>query len=269
VLVNDVNLNVRLVGSGRPVVALHGFAGAMATWTEFIAEAQNRYTIITIDLLGHGGSDAPKTRERYRMERIVDDIATVVHQSGFQRACLLGYSMGGRIALATAALIPNTCDVLILEGASPGLESPNARLRRQRSDDALADFILEEGIEAFTNYWAQQPLFDSQKTLPPQIKDRIRSQRLKSNPIGRANTLRATGLGAQPCIHKLLPSINAPALCIAGEYDRKFTSIARKMCSKLGNGRLAIIPGAGHATHIEKPREFNRVVLNFLEESFD
>jgi 2-succinyl-6-hydroxy-2,4-cyclohexadiene-1-carboxylate synthase len=131
----------------------------------------------------------------------------------------------------------------------------------------LADFILKEGIEAFTDYWGQRPLFDTQKSLSSKIRGRIKDQRLKSSPIGLGNTLRAAGPGAQPSLSKLLPSIKIPALCVVGEYDLKFITIARKMCSKLQNGRLAIIPGAGHATHLEKPRDFNRVVLTFLDES--
>jgi len=269
VLVNGVNLNVRTAGSGPPVVALHGFAGDMSTWTQFVGEAKKRYTVVTIDLLGHGGSDAPTAVERYRMERAVDDIAAAIRELGFSRACLLGYSMGGRVALAAAASHPSAYRSLIIEGASPGLQSPAARARRQRKDEALANLILNEGIEAFTNFWAEQPLFNSQRSLPTHIQDRIRKQRLKSNPIGLANTLRAIGPGAQPSIHELLPSLNMPVLCITGVYDRKFTTIARRMCNKLRNGRLEIIPGAGHAAHLEKPRDFNSVVLAFLDECLD
>jgi len=267
VLVNDVNLNVKTTGSGPPVVALHGFAGDMSTWSEFIPEAQRKYTIITIDTLGHGGSDAPDAPERYRMENTVNDIVAAIRKLGFSQAAWIGYSMGGRVALAAAALLPNACRTLVIEGGSPGLMSPSARAQRRKHDKALANFILKKGIEAFTDYWEQQPMFNTQKSLPSNIRDRIRNQRLKSNPIGLANTLRAAGTGAQPSFHEMLPSIKIPVLCIVGEYDRKFTTIARKMCSKLQNGRLTVIPGAGHAAHLEKPSDFNRAVLTFLDGS--
>ena len=268
-LVNGVNLNVKAVGTGPAIVALHGFTGDMSTWSEFVVEAEKKYTVITIDLLGHGSSDAPRAPERYRMEQALDDIASVIHELGFSKACWLGYSMGGRIALAAAAMIPNVCHSLVLEGASPGLRSTNARVLRQRKDEALADFILKEGVAAFVDFWTEQPLFKSQKSLPTHIQGRIRDQRLRNNPIGLANTLRVIGPGTQPSINEMLPSISIPVLCIAGEYDQKFTTIARKMCNKLQNGRLRIIPGAGHATHLEKPQDFNRIVLDFLNESLD
>jgi len=267
VLINGVNLNVKVVGSGPPIVALHGFAGDMTTWADFIPEAQKTHTVITIDLLGHGGSDAPKDPERYRIEHAATDIATVIHQLELSQACVLGYSMGGRMALAVAALRPNVCHGLVLEGVSPGLTSPNARARRRKKDETLAKLILNDGIEAFTNYWAGQPLFNSQKSLPLNVQDRIRSQRLKSNPIGLANTLLAAGLGEQQPFHKYLPRLRIPVLCIAGADDRKFATIAQKMYRKLQNGQLVVIPNAGHAAHLEKPQDFNRAVLAFVDES--
>jgi 2-succinyl-6-hydroxy-2,4-cyclohexadiene-1-carboxylate synthase len=259
-LVNGVNLNVKKTGSGSPVVALHGLAGSMSTWTEFVQEAQNEYTVITIDLLGHGGSDSPSAFERYRLEHSITDITAALEKLGVSRPCWLGYSMGGRIALLAAASNPDACRCLVLEGASPGLISPSARASRRRRDEALASLIMKEGVEAFLNYWEQQRLFESQRTLPLSVQERIRNERLRNNPIGLANTLRAASPGAQPPVRKLLRNLKIPVLCIAGEYDYKFRSIAREMSSKLRHGQLAIIPGAGHATHIERPREFNRVV---------
>ncbi len=264
-LVNGVNLNVKVTGSGPAVVALHGFAGSMFTWTEFVQETRKEYTVITIDLLGHGGSDSPSDPERYSVEHSIADIAAVLDKLGVSGACWLGYSMGGRIALASAALMPNECGCLVLEGASPGLISPKERARRKRSDEALARLIIEEGVEAFLNYWQQQPLFASQKLLPREVQERIRNQRLRNNPTGLANTLRAASPGVQPPVHESLPTLKIPVLCIAGEYDHKFSAIAKEMCSKLRNGHLSIIPGVGHTPHVEKPQEFNRVVLDFLD----
>jgi len=266
VQVNGVNLNVKADGSGPAIVAIHGFTGDMSTWAEFAAEAKKKYTVITPDLLGHGGSEVPNAVARYQMERTVDDIAAVIRELGFPQACWLGYSMGGRIALAAAALAPNACRSLVIEGASPGLLSPNARLRRQKKDEALANLILKDEIEEFTARWAEQPLFSTQKSLPLNIQQRIRNQRLKNNPVGLANTLRAAGSGVQPPIHPFLPNIKIPVLCVVGEYDHKFTTIARRMCSKLQNGRVEVIPKAGHAPHLEKPVEFDSVVFAFLEE---
>lgn len=263
-LVNGVNLNLKTTGSGPGVVALHGFAGNMSTWTQFVCSARKQYTVITIDLLGHGRSESPRTRERYRVERSIADIATALKQLNVARPCWMGYSLGGRIALAAAALSPESCGALVLEGASPGLNSTAERRARRRRDEALARLIMKEGVNTFTDYWGRQPLFESQKFLPPSVRRRIREQRVRSKPLGLANTLRAANPGVQPPVSTLLPKIKVPVLCIVGEYDHKFITLGKEMCKKLPNGRLKIIPRAGHAPHIEKPREFNTTVLSFL-----
>ena len=267
-LVNGVNLNIKVVGSGPPVVALHGFAGNMSTWSVFAQEAQQEYTLVTVDLLGHGASDSPKNFQRYSVEHSTNDIAVILDNLRIPRTCWLGYSMGGRIALVAATLNPNRCECLIIESASPGFRLKEERDERVRSDSALTRFIEEEGVEAFSNYWEQQPLFASQTKLPSATRERIRNQRLKNNAMGLANTLRAAGSGAQPPVHDLLSTLKIPVLCIAGEDDSKYCSIAREMCSLLPNARVSIIPKAGHAPHLEQPEEFNRVVLAFLREYY-
>jgi 2-succinyl-6-hydroxy-2,4-cyclohexadiene-1-carboxylate synthase len=239
----------------------------MSTWAKFVQAASKHYKVITVDLLGHGGSDSPITQDRYRIERSIADIATLLKKLRVARPCWLGYSMGGRIALAAAALTPEQCGCLVLEGASPGLSSPNERAQRRRRDEALARLIMKKGVHQFTDHWERQPLFESQRSLPRRVREQIRKQRLRNNPIGLANTLRAANPGTQPPVHKLLPNIKIPVLCIVGEYDRKFKTIAKDMCNKLPNGRLTIIPKTGHAPHIEKTREFNSAVLTFLNET--
>ena len=238
----------------------------MSTWSRFVLQGRNRYSIITIDLLGHGRSDSPTASERYSLENCVADITAVLRKLRVPRPFWLGYSMGARIALFAAVSQPDSCRALVLESASPGLVSPNARARRRGKDAALANLIMEKGMEAFSNYWERQPLFRSQRSLPPSAREWIRRQRLNNSPIGLANTLRAANPGAQPPAHKLLPKLRIPVLCIVGERDRKFRIVAKEMCSKLRYGRVEIIPGAGHAAHIEKPLEFNRAVLAFLAE---
>jgi 2-succinyl-6-hydroxy-2,4-cyclohexadiene-1-carboxylate synthase len=266
VIVNGVNINAKKTGSGPPVVALHGFAGNMSTWSSFVQQAKHHYTVITIDLLGHGRSDSPKDYRRYSPKNSIADTMAVLEKFQVAQPSWLGYSMGGRLALLAASSNPESCRSLILEGASPGLLAPNARIQRRKRDAALARHIIREGVGAFSNYWEQQPLFASQRSLPRSIRERIRRQRLGNSAIGLANTLRAANPGAQPPVHNSLSKLKTPVLCIVGEYDHKYRSIARQMCSKLPHGQVAIIPRAGHAPHIERSREFNRVVLKFLNE---
>jgi len=238
----------------------------MFTWRNFIQHAKHHYTVLSVDLLGHGKSDSPTDSSRYRPKNSVADIAALLGKFQISRPSWLGYSMGGRIALLAATLNPESCRCLILEGSSPGIQARNARAERRKRDAALARFIMKEGVVAFANYWERQPLFASQQSLPRSTRQRIRRQRLKNNPRGLAYTLLAANPGAQPPVHRSLSKLKMPVLCVVGEYDVKYRSIAKEMCSKLPHGHVAVIPDAGHAPHIERPREFNRVVLDFLNE---
>jgi 2-succinyl-6-hydroxy-2,4-cyclohexadiene-1-carboxylate synthase len=237
----------------------------MSTWSDFVHDAEKRYKIITVDLLGHGGSDFPKDAARYSQEHTAADIIAILSKLGIEQACWMGYSMGGRLALLTAVSNPEKLTGLILEGASPGLSTVKQRAQRAKKDDQLADRIVDHGIETFADFWENQGILETQKRLPKEIRDWLRQQRLANNPVGLANTLRAVGLGVQQPVQKLLPSLEIPVLCVTGSLDKKFTTIAKQMCKKLPNGKLAVIRGSGHAPHLEKPEQFNKAVLRFLD----
>src|SRR3990172_2989612 len=167
--VNGVHLNVELSGAGLPLVLLHGFTGSIASWKPHIPIFEKRFQTIAVDLLGHGSSDSPADPMRYRMERCVEDLISIFEPLGLEQVGLLGYSMGGRVALHVAAAHPDRVRALVLESASPGLAGPFERQARVTSDEALADSIERDGLEAFVNRWEQSLLFASQARLPESV----------------------------------------------------------------------------------------------------
>ncbi len=243
---------------------LHGFTGSTASWGKLLQEfVNNSLHVIAIDMLGHGNSDAPADPERYSMEHCQADILAVLQQLAVEpgEAILLGYSMGGRIALYSA--YSRYFRALILESASPGLAKPQEREERRRSDSALAARIEREGVEAFVNYWEQIPLFASQRGLSEGQWQAQRRQRLNNRSQGLANSLRGVGTGEQPPLQSQLTNLDIPVLLLAGERDSKFCQIARDMAAKLPQSQLQIIPDAGHTIHLEQPEQFTRSVCAF------
>ncbi|HEY8394287.1 MAG TPA: 2-succinyl-6-hydroxy-2,4-cyclohexadiene-1-carboxylate synthase [Thermaerobacter sp.] len=251
-------------GDGEPIVLLHGFTGSTATW-EAQREALARLgPVIAVDLVGHGRSGAPAGVDRYRMERCVADLLTLFDRLGLRRLRLVGYSMGGRVALHVALAAPERIGALVLESASPGIADPAARAERRRQDEALAARIEREGIEAFVRYWESLPLFATQRHLPEGVRERLRAQRLANRPHGLANSLRGMGAGAQEPLWARLPELHLPVLLVVGELDARYVGIAQEMVGLLPAARLAVVPGAGHTVHLERPADFNRVVTAFL-----
>ena len=266
--VDGARLSVHLQGEGPALLLLHGFTGSNAMWTPHLAAFEG-FTTVSVDLLGHGESDAPPTPNRYRMERCVDDLTSLLNHLKIERVAVLGYSMGGRVALQLALRAPGRLWALVLESTSPGIDDPAEREDRVRSDAALADEIERNGIDAFVDGWQALPLFASQSRLSAAAREELRRQRLRNSPVGLANSLRGAGAGQEAPVLNRLGEIRIPTLLIAGALDQKYVALARKMSDALPCARTQIVSDAGHATHLEQPEAFDRVVREFLREHID
>src|SRR5436305_10658514 len=270
VQVHGIRLGVEQRGEARKsastLVMLHGFTGSAAGWGLHL-DTLTAYglRVIAFDLPGHGQSDAPKDPRRYSIEHCRRDILAALPQLGVSKgqAILLGYSMGGRIALYTA--FSSFFRALILESASPGLAVPGEREQRRLSDETLAASIERDGVPAFIERWENLPLFASQKTLPLDCREKLHQQRLQNSATGLAQSLRGVGTGVQQSLYAQLPTLNIPVLLIPGELEAKFTTIARHMAQALPPPQLHIIPAAGHTVHLERPQAFASLVGNFVK----
>ncbi len=262
-------LHAMLAGDvkARPLVLLHGFTGSAETWTPFLPALTRQSRVIAVDLLGHGRSDAPDDPQRYRMECCVEGLLALLDDLGVAQIDVLGYSMGGRVALHLATAAPERVRALVLESASPGIEDPHERQARAAADAALAERLEREGLEAFVTYWEQQPLFATQARLPEAARAYLRAQRLRQRPLGLANSLRGMGAGRQEPLWDRLGELRMPALIITGALDEKYCAIGRRMAACMPCARLEIVPDAGHAVHLEQPEAFTRLVVAFLSGS--
>jgi 2-succinyl-6-hydroxy-2,4-cyclohexadiene-1-carboxylate synthase len=265
-LADDVSLNVSVIGSGRPVLFLHGFTGSTQTWNRQLAHFGPGWRVAALDFLGHGLSVSPTDPKRYQMDRCLQDLSVLMRTLALEGAAVVGYSMGGRVALALAIEYPELVGTLVLESASPGLKSADERAARAAADEALAAVLEREGIVSFVNQWEAQPLWASQASLPVPTKVELRRARLQNNPLGLAASLRGLGIGAQSSYWDRLGGVQAPTLVVTGQLDVKFTGIAALMAHAIPRARLEIVAGAGHSVHLEQPVNFDRLVLEFISQ---
>ena len=254
--------HIAIQGAGDPLVLLHGFSGDASTWHEVLERLADYFLLIAIDLLGHGASDAPADTASYRMDSVAADLIGLLDDLKLKQPGLLGYSMGGRLALFLACAYPSRFRALLLESASPGLAEERARAERRRRDNQLADAIEANGVASFVAHWESLPLWATQSEA--QIRAQ-RKQRLANHPRGLANSLRGMGVGAQPNLWRQLPNLTVPTGLIAGERDDKFRRINQAMEEAIPRARLMIIPGAGHNTHLEDPDAFCQALRTFLQ----
>ena len=254
-MVNQLRYHYEQVGFGPPVLLLHGFTGRGRNW-----EGVSSFEFIGVDLLGHGLTDAPTDPARYGMEYAAADLATLILDLTTSPVHLVGYSMGGRLALYLAWHYPHLFRSLVLESGSPGLASSAERQTRRASDEQLAQRLERDGIEPFVTYWEQIPLFASQNQLPDEVRQQLHQQRLQNNPAGLANSLRGMGTGVQPSLWEQLPELHLPVLLLAGALDSKFVTIAQQMAEQLPQAQFALIPNAVHTIHLEQPSAWAKAV---------
>ena len=259
-----VQLRVLREGAGTPVLALHGFTGAAESLAGVAERLRGRHTVVRVDLVGHGASEAPLTLAPYAMKACAAQLDAVCAALGIGVAHWLGYSMGGRAALALAALHPERVRSLLLVGASAGIPDATERAARVRDDEALAAAIEREGVPGFVERWMALPLFASQARLGATALAEQRAQRLRNRAHGLANSLRGMGAGAQPPLHDALARLAAPACFVAGAEDAKFSALAEQLAAIAARGEARVIANTGHAAHLEAPGAFTALALAFF-----
>ena len=228
----------------RTLVLLHGFTNTGASWGPVAAALPERYRPQAPDIRGHGGAS---DRRPVSLTAVIDDLAALAGDDGCE---LAGYSMGGRLALHAAFALPGRVRRLVLIGASPGLADPGERAERRAADDALADEVERMTIEQFAERWARTPVLTGQ---PPAVLAAVTAQRLRNTPAGLAAALRGLGTGALPSLWERLGGLAIPVELVVGERDAKFRATAERMAAALPEARVHVVPGAGHAVHLEDP----------------
>jgi 2-succinyl-6-hydroxy-2,4-cyclohexadiene-1-carboxylate synthase len=267
VIVNSISYHLDVCGEGYPLLMLHGFTGRGANWAPFCKDIGSSSQLIMPDIIGHGATrvtNIESSIHHYQIESVANDMIAIIDQLGYDKVDLLGYSMGGRLALAIAVRYPNRIRKIILESASPGLPTLEERTQRVNSDLELAHFILSNGVESFVEYWESIPLFKSQDSLSLEKKKSIRQQKLMNDPMELSRSLTGMGTGAQPSYWDNLSQVQSNVLLLVGELDDKFCKIAEEMKKKLHNGVIYKVEQAGHAIHVEQPEKFGTIVREFL-----
>jgi len=239
-------------GAGPRLTLVHGFTQTGGSWGEVARLFATGFEVVRVDLPGHGRSSA------IRMS--FDDTASAIGAVG-GRGVYVGYSMGARLCLRLALERPDLVRGLVLVGGSPGIATPPERTARLAADGQLADDIERIGTVAFLRRWLAQRMF---ATLTP-TEDDLDGRRANP-PEGLAAALRALGIGAQEPLWGRLGELEMPVLLVAGELDAKFAVAGERMAAAIGaNAHAVVLPGRGHAAHLEEPDAFCRLVWTALD----
>lgn len=252
-----------------PLLLLHGFLGGTEDWMSLAQSLGADFHVMAVNLPGHGPGWRGWAVEAQGMAACAAGIVAGLDAAGIGRMSLAGYSMGGRLALYLAIHYPERFSRLVLESASPGMETPEKRKMRAAQDGALAQRLAAMAprspeFRAFLEEWYEQPLFTSLKQHPETRAILIARRHAHGTPALLARSLRALGTGVQPDLWPALPELTTPTLLLTGELDRKFTIIAEDMGRACPAMAVEVFSGCGHNVHLENPGAWLTVVRAFL-----
>lgn len=261
-----VYLHYRLEGDPEKplLILLHGFLGSHRDWSPIIENLRHSYRLLAIDLPGHGYTRVTGGADGYTFLAAATAMIEIADSLDAATFSVIGYSMGGRLALYLASIYAMRIDSLVIESASPGLRSEEERAARRAQDEEWARMLDRGDMRAFLDRWYAQPLFASLHRDEARFQALL-DERLKNCPAELARALRGMGAGSQQPLWGEWSDNHIPALLIVGESDAKYRAIADEMASLCREAVVEQIPGSGHNVHYERPDSYTTALTRFLE----
>lgn len=254
-LLGSYTIHYELQGEpSRPkLLFLHGFMGSGSDFAAIIDSLLPEFCCLTVDLPGHGQTQVLDS-VGYGMEVFAPVLLNLLYRLNFVPCHLVGYSMGGRLALYMTYQFPQAFSSVLLASASPGLATVAERTLRQRQDAVLAASLVSEDWPTVLRRWYEQPLFSTFKAY--ESFNAIFQRRLQNCPHQLAQALQGLGTGAQPSLWNVLSSFKMPMTLVVGALDLKFVQINQRMAAQVPLAQLKIVPECGHVVHAENSAAF-------------
>lgn len=276
-----------------PVVLLHGFMQSSTSWDSIARSLTNRFCVYVLDFIGHGLTEKSKKAARYTYEDMAASVDYFLRKvvcaqekrgrekrvhtrrdltnrsqtkhTQIKRAHVIGYSMGGRIALRLLQTSSDLLASVVLESCNLGCATQAERTEAAQRNQDWVDRIQHDGMEAFVNYWETLPMFATQKELG--WDKLLHVSRAANDPTSMVLCLQGSGKQAMPLTEVTLEAVRAQRkkglsmLYIYGDKDAKSAAVAATLESE---GVLVSAIPAGHNVHLEAPMLYLKEVVHFL-----
>ncbi len=242
---DGVQIYYETAGSGPAILLSHGYSSTAQMWTGQVAAFQDRYTVISWDMRGHGQSDSPTDQAAYSEAATVGDMAAILEACDVESAVIGGLSLGGYMSAAFHLVHPEKTRLLMLFDTGPGYKNPVAREGWNKTAETRAQVFEEKGLDA----------------LGRSAEVRITTHRSAAGLAGAARGMLAQVDGR---VIESLEHIAVPTLVLVGEKDEPFINASQYMAKKIPNSTYVVIPEAGHAANLDQPAAFNAAVEAFL-----
>lgn len=255
--INGMTLAFNDRGTGLPIVFLHAFPLNRTMWTKQEDALSSQFRVITIDLRGHGESDAPLWH--YSLDQAADDVHGLLDYLSIRQTVFVGLSMGGYILFAFHRKFADRVTGMVLADTRAQADTDEGKQARFE----MAQIAYKQGARAIADMMIPKLLSPATIQTRPELVQHVRTM-IEGNQIsGIAGDLMA--MAERPDSIPLLQRMTCPAQIIVGELDLPTPpSDATLMADRIPNARLAIIPGAAHLSNLERPDLFNETVRSFV-----
>ncbi len=233
-----------------PVVALHGFTQNRRCWGPFADLVSRDHRWNPLDLPGHG----LRSNDRRSFDDLSDELVEATADG-----VLLGYSMGGRVALHVALHPRQRLKGLVLMSTTAGIDNEQLREKRRHSDAQLGERLKMIGLEPFLNEWSALPLF-----VGTPRENLCTPQRLTNDPQGLIHALLDLGTGVQAALWDRLDTLGVPTLIIVGEHDEHYRQLGSRLHADIAGSTLVTIANASHAPHLCQPERTAQAVVDWI-----
>ncbi len=274
VTVKNCNWNYEYDGKGESILLLHGMGDNSNMWFNQTKAFTRDYRVVFCDIKGHGASDRPK--EGYTIPQLAEELVEwwkwtktyiaadmEVHSDMvdiMKPPNIVGFSMGGRIALHFAINHPDMLKCLVLANSSAGLTPPSPEAQKRR-EEMMA--LLQKGdIKKWAEMMATNAFSPGFRQKNPKVFDAYMKvkQQQKADAM-----LRVTQAMAVPTPPPDLSQVKCPVLIIAGEHDANMgPEQGKQLQNAIAGSKLVVLP-TGHAAAVEAPEQFNAAVLDFIK----
>jgi pimeloyl-ACP methyl ester carboxylesterase len=254
---NGIEMNYELSGQGKTLVLIHGFTDNLNMWFNQVPEFSKLYQVLTYDVRGFGQTE--KTPGPFSMDMFAKDLSELLKVLGIPSACVLGYSMGGRIALEFCMKYPQEATGLVMANSIVG--APTTPEREERTK-MMIEMIQGGNNEMISEIMTVNSFSPGFKEKDPNVFNQYKAIKLQNDPSGYLPVMMAMGAAAQVKID--LDQVKCPVLMLAGTADNFMPlNVAEEMHKKMPGAVLKTFP-TGHIAAIEAPKDFNEAILAFL-----
>jgi pimeloyl-ACP methyl ester carboxylesterase len=247
--INGITIHYDEAGRGPALLLSHGYSATRRMWDGQLKAFGDRYRVISWDMRGHGETESPNDPKQYSADLTVADMRGLLDHLGIRRAVIAGLSLGGYVSLAFHLAHPDMVRALVICDSGPGYRNAEARAAwNARAHDRARD-LETRGLEVLHGRSVE-------------AREAIRHHR---SAQGLAHAARGMLAQEDSRVIDSLPSIRVPTLVVVGDRDEPFLAPSRYMAGKIAGARLEVIDGAGHASNLDQPEAFNKVVGTFLD----